>query len=666
MEYRKLNDAEIDALLKHDCVAEDWDSVLVKDGFTPERIDKIRFGGQVRLGVFEQMLRVDEGISKPSGLYDSYIQDCTINDNVYISDVKNLAHYDIESNVVIENVGTLAVSGESSFGNGTEIEILNEAGGRALPIFDRLSSQIAYLMVIYRHDSVLIEKLQGMIENYVATKKSVQGTIRQGARIVNSSLVRNVNIGEYAIISGALHLEEGTISSCKSDPVFVGQGVLAKTFIILSGSRVDGAAMLDHCFVGQGVRIGKQYSAENSAFFANFEGLHGEACSIFAGPYTVTHHKSTLLIAGLFSFYNAGSGTNQSNHMYKLGPVHQGILERGAKTGSFSYMLWPCRIGAFTVVIGKHYANFDTSDLPFSYLTEKNGKTILTPAMNLLTVGTRRDNTKWSKRDQRKDPDKRDLINFELLSPYTVEKMVRGIELLKKLYENASKTEEYVNYNGVHIKRLVLKTCSKYYEMALKIYIGNEIVKRLQGLTEAASFGVVKEKLTPEGSDGCGNWVDMSGMLAPQSAVEKLLDSVQTGQIATVDDLTNSLKAIHENYSDTSWTWCVDLIEKRFGIDFKKITQQHLVRIINDWKESCVKLNNMILKDAEKEFDTNSRIGFGIDGDEDIKSRDFEAVRGTFDENKFIVELKKESDTIQKHGQDLVAFLEKTQGGGIE
>ena len=45
----------------------------------------------------------------------------------------------------------------------------------------------------------------------------------------------------------------------------------------------------------------------------------------------MTHHKSTLLIAGMFSFMNAGSGSNQSNHMYKLGPIHQGAMERGAK-----------------------------------------------------------------------------------------------------------------------------------------------------------------------------------------------------------------------------------------------------------------------------------------------------------------------------------------------
>ena len=83
----------------------------------------------------------------------------------------------------------------------------------------------------------------------------------------------------------------------------------------------------------------KQFNHQNSVFFANSEGFHGEAVSIFAGPYTVTHHKSSLLIAGMFSFFNAGSGTNQSNHMYKLGPIHQGVVDRGSKTGSFSSSL---------------------------------------------------------------------------------------------------------------------------------------------------------------------------------------------------------------------------------------------------------------------------------------------------------------------------------------
>ena len=325
--YRNLNDIEITSLKQQACSSDDWASISVKEHFTPESVSNTHFVGKVKLGVFSEKIVVEKGISKNSGIRNSYIENCTIGDNVLISNVNNLVNYDIENNVAIENVGTIVVNGETAFGNKTEIEVLNEGGGRELPIFDRLSAQIAYLLVIYRHDKVFIEKLEQLIRKHVGKKISSRGSIGKNARILNTISVRNVNVGSFSIISGASSLEEGTIESCEEAPAKIGEDVVAKKFIILSGSLVDSGAIITSSFIGQGVIIGKQFSSENSAFFANCEGFHGEACSLFAGPYTVTHHKSTLLIAGMFSFYNAGSGTNQSNHMYKLGPVHQGILE---------------------------------------------------------------------------------------------------------------------------------------------------------------------------------------------------------------------------------------------------------------------------------------------------------------------------------------------------
>jgi hypothetical protein len=140
-------------------------------------------------------------------------------------------------------------------------------------------------------------------------------------------------------------------------------------------------------------------------------------------------HKSSLLIAGMFSFLNAGSGSNQSNHMYKLGPIHQGIVERGSKTTSDSYILWPARVGPFSLVMGRHYHHSDTSDMPFSYLIEHKDETYLIPGVNLRSVGTIRDAQKWPKRDKRKDPIQLDKINYNLLSPYTIGKMMKGVEI---------------------------------------------------------------------------------------------------------------------------------------------------------------------------------------------------------------------------------------------
>ncbi len=658
MDYRSLTEEEISILLSQGCLADKWSDISVKEEFSSANIWYTRFEGIITLGIYSGTIEADNGISRKCGIYNSHIRDCEIADNVLISDVKNLSNYIIEENVVIENVGSIITKEESTFGNGTEIEVLNEGGGRELPIFDRLSAQTGYLTVLYRHDKDFTDKILVLIRDYCESKRSNRGLIQTGARIQDSLIIRNVFVGSFATISGASLLEEGTIQSSNEAPAFIGEGVIAKKFIVLSGSRVDGGAILDKCFVGQGVKMGKQYSAENSVFFANCEAFHGEACSLFAGPYTVTHHKSTLLIASLVSFFNAGSGTNQSNHMYKLGPLHQGIFERGSKTGSFSYLLLPCHIGAFTVVMGKHYTNFDSADFPFSYISEEKGKSELTPAMNLFTVGTRRDIDKWPTRDRRKDPNKLDLIHYDLFSPYIVGKIINGINILNELADKTDKKQDYVNYKGINIHRLLLKTTRKYYEMALKLYIGQEVVKHIQGLDNNSTLIELRNMLTAQGTDGKSKWVDICGLFSPASKIDELVDLVKACKIRSIDELNESFTSIYNNYNKYAWLWCSDLISQETGEKPENIPADSLIQIITDWKTNAIKLNNMILKDAEKEFDPGSKIGFGIDGDADTMDRDFQAVRGVYDNNKFVTSLQKESKGIEEEANRLIAILE--------
>ena len=75
MDYRPLTDAEIEALESQDCQAEDWKRIRVKGGFIPTSIRRVRFAGDVRLGVFQGNLEVEDGIRKPSGLTEAFVQD---------------------------------------------------------------------------------------------------------------------------------------------------------------------------------------------------------------------------------------------------------------------------------------------------------------------------------------------------------------------------------------------------------------------------------------------------------------------------------------------------------------------------------------------------------------------------------------------------------------
>jgi hypothetical protein len=657
MNYRDLTTEEIKILERNGCFADDWTQVRVKDGFYPENIQHVHFSGTNLLGVCKKRVVIEKGVERISGLYNSFIRDCTAGDDVYISDVRTLSGYHIENDVVIHNVGSLVVTGETSFGNGTLISVLNEAGGRELMIYDKLSAQEAYMMVTSRDDSAFITELQRLIEKYTDNRKSATGTIGTGSKIRHCQTIRNVWIDAAAQITGVRLLEEGTVASKAGDPSIVGENVIAQHFIIQSGSVVDGGALLTHTFIGQGVRIGKQFSAENSAFFANSEGFHSEAVSVFGGPYTVTHHKSTLLIATMCSFYNAGSGTNQSNHMYKLGPVHQGILDRGAKTGSFSYLLWPSRVGPFSVVIGKHYVNFDASEFPFSYINEEDGKTVLIPAMNLFTVGVRRDSEKWPARDRRKSPEKYDTIHFDLFNPYIIGRILRALAVMQELREKSSKDQEYVSYKGFHIKRLMLKTCAKYYEMALKIYLGSELMKRISRIQNPSTFEDIKKSLHADMTLYGDEWIDMAGMLLPKFMYNGLIDSVKTGAPGTVDQLKRAISGIDKKYHDANWAFCMSLIERSIKSNIQTITKEQLVRFITGWKETAVKLNNMIMKDAEKEFAPSAQIGFGINGNEEVRQNEFRAIRGTFESNTFVISLKRESESIHTRADEVLKLL---------
>ncbi len=654
MAYRNLHQQEILTLEHRGCRTDDWTKIQVTENFSPEHICDVQFSGAIKLGVFDKKIETVDGVLRSSGLYRCFIANCEIGDNVYISNVGQLVNYRIDHDVVIEEVGSISVRGTTGFGNGVIIDVLNEGGGRQLPIFDRLTAQSAWLMVQCRHDPVLTKRLLSLVDQYIKSRVSDQGVIGPFARISHCSVIRNILIGEYATLTGATLLEEGTIAGSKEDPVKVGENVIAKKFIILSGAKIDGGAMLDKCFVGQSVQMGKQYSAENSVFFANSECFHGEAVSVFAGPYTVSHHKSSLLIAGEFSFYNAGSGTNQSNHMYKLGPLHQGVLERGSKTGSFSYMMWPTKVGPFSVVMGKHTGSFDAGDLPFSYITEEHGKSVITPGMNLFTVGTQRDSQKWPARDRRKAHEKYDLIHFDLYSPFIMQKVLKGIETLDALSQKALKTQEYIYFKGASILRLMLKTCRKYYEMAMKVYVGNELIKILGNEDHLDSLDKIKQKILDGGSKGTGVWIDAAGLLMPVNAVQELFENIKNNQITSVELLNDSFIQIHQEYQNYTKAWFSELLQQQYGKDLSAFNGQHLIQVINDWKTSSVKLINMILKDAEKEFDVTSQISYGYYDEETVRQMDFQQVRGTLEENKFILDLKEKAEAIEQQAGEII------------
>ncbi|MDA3835344.1 MAG: DUF4954 family protein, partial [Spirochaetales bacterium] len=532
--YRRLTSEEIAIMKSAGCQSETWDLVKVTEGFDPHRVQRTTFSGPIRIGKSEGSIVLAGDISFKTGIYDAVLHNVVVGNDVLIRKVdRYIANYTIGDYAVLYEVHSLVVNGISAFGNGVESAVVNESGGREVPIFDGLSSQIAYMMAVYRYKPALIERLQDYIDVYVDSVSAEMGEIGHHAKLLGCGPIIDVRIGPWAQVEGVVKLKNCTVNSCREDPAYVGLNVVAEDCIFAEGSRVTDGVIAEKCYIGQSTELSKQYSAENSLFFANCAGFHGEACSLFAGPYTVTHHKSTLLIAALVSFLNAGSGSNQSNHMYKLGPNHQGVLERGSKTASDSYMLFPMHVGAFTVVMGRHYNNSDTSELPFSYLIEHEGESLLIPGVNLRSVGTLRDARKWPNRDKRKAAKKDDLIIYNLLTPYTVQNIISGQQKLYDIRAQAGHSSIHYFYNGVRLSKSALERGIDIYELAVRRYLGNIIVNQLRCADLSSAENVINA-VRPKTDIGVGKWLDLGGLITPKAVVEEMIGQIETGKLSSI------------------------------------------------------------------------------------------------------------------------------------
>ena len=657
MEFRHLTEAEVLQLQRQCCDAENWETVLVAPDFDPRRVNHCSFSGDVRLGAFRGEFKLAGGYVKQSGLSYVALHNVSVGNDCCIEHIHNyIANYVIGNHTFIQNVDVIAVTQLSSFGNGVEVAVLNETGGREVPISDKLSAHLAYIMALYRHRPELIARLHEITDFYSRKHSSSIGEIGDDVRIVNSGSITDVKIGDCCVIEGACRLNNGSINSTRLAPSKVGTGVICDDFIISSGSSVSDGTMLSRCFVGQACTLGHNYSASDSLFFCNCQGENGEACSIFAGPFTVTHHKSTLLIAGMFSFMNAGSGSNQSNHMYKLGPIHQGTLERGAKTTSDSYVLWPARVGAFSLVMGRHVNHSDTSCFPFSYLIEQNNTTYLVPGVNLRSVGTIRDARKWPRRDNRNDAVKLDFVNYNLLSPYTVQKMLKGMEMLHRLCRASGELSDEYSFQSAKIRNSSLKNGIRLYSIAVDKFLGNSIIKRLEGLVPESDDDI-RRRLMPDTSIGQGEWVDVSGLIAPKTEIDALLDGVEAGTINRLKCINAEFQRMHENYYSYEWTWAYEKIASVYGIDMSQITAGDVKMIVERWKTSVVALDEMVYEDARKEFSLAAMTGFGADGTRVEKELDFEQVRGDFESNPFVVDVRNHIVAKTRLGDDLLERL---------
>ena len=590
-EYRHLTQEEIAVLDNNSCWAESWDRVMVDEAFTPYGFHRVIFYGDIRLGKFEKQVEVSKGFTKHSGINDATLRNVTVGDNCLIEKIGNfINNYTIGDDCYISNVSTMETTEGATFGEGHLVSVLNEMGDGNVILFHDLNSQLAALMVKHFKDKQLKDKLTRLVNEEIRFSQPERGTIGNGVKIINSKEITNTVVKDECEINGAARLSDCTILSSKDDSVYIGTGVICENSIISNGCSITNSVKMQDCFVGEACQITNGFTAEASVFFANSFMANGEACAAFCGPFSASHHKSSLLIGGEFSFYNAGSNTNFSNHAYKMGPLHYGTLERGTKTASGSYVLMPATIGAFSVCFGKLMHHPDTRNLPFSYLMAYGETMYIVPGRNITTVGLYRDIKKWPKRDKRSKQSKKSIINFDWLSPYTVGEIIEGMKVLQALRDASGDNVSSYNFHEYVINASSLRKGQKYYDIALRIYMG-AVLKRAQ---KEGFFGM------PKSDVGKGEWADLSGLLLPLTEEQRLIDDIKDGTIESIGMVLDRFEEINNNYSDYRWAWSYELLLKYYHLT--ELDEQACERIREDYVRARRAWIAEIRKDADKEF----------------------------------------------------------------
>ena len=560
-------------------------------GIKPYGFHRVVFYGDIRLGSFDKQVEVTKGFTKHAGINDATLRNVTVGNDCLIEKVGNfINNYTFGDDCYISNICTMETTEGATYGEGHIVSVLNEMGDGNVILFHDLNSQLAALMVKHFNDKVFKDNITRLINEEIRFTLPERGTIGNGVKIINTKEITNTVVKDDCEINGASRLSDCTIMSSKDASVYIGTGVICENSIISNGCSITNSVKMQDCFVGEACQITNGFTAEASVFFANSFMANGEACAAFCGPFSASHHKSSLLIGGEYSFYNAGSNTNFSNHAYKMGPMHYGVLERGSKTASGAYVLMPAKIGAFSVCFGKLMNHPDMRCLPFAYLMAYGETMYIVPGRNITTVGLYRDIKKWPKRDRRAPSSRKSIINFDWLSPFTVGEIVQGKKILEALRKAGGDNVSSYNYHEYIINATSLRKGIKYYDIALRIYMGAVLKRAVKG-----------DFLGKPTSDiGLGDWNDLSGLLLPASEEQRLIDDIKNGNVESVKDILNRFKDIDQHYREYQWVWTYRMILDYYGLE--ELTEPDMQRIREDYVRARRAWIAEIRKDAEKEF----------------------------------------------------------------
>jgi hypothetical protein len=518
------------------CWAADWSKVRVADGFSAHRVASVKFFGEISLGKFTaDAVDADKGVKLPAGVYHSVVCDSVIGDDALVHNVGVLSNYVVGPKAVVMNCQTVSCSGDTAFGNGVEMPIAIETGGREIHSYAELTIPVAEKVAKSRDNKELLKEYADFIAKYVEAAKSPKGIIEEGAKVINTAKVVNAYIGPFAIVDNATKVSESTLLSNKDEKAEVLDGAWVSKSILQWGCEAASMGIVQESVCTEHSHVERHGKVTQSILGPNTGVAEGEVTAALCGPFVGFHHQS-LLIAALWpeGKGNVGYGANVgSNHTSKA-PDQEIWPGEGTFFGLGTNIKFPSNFtkAPYSIIATAVNALPQRVEFPFSLINSPaDAYEGISPAYNEIMPGwvlsdniytVKRNEGKYMKRNKAR----RSAFVFEVFRPDIVDLMLEG----RKRLQNVKETKKVYSDKDVKGlgKNFMLESSRvkaiEAYTFYIQFYGINGLKKKIEKTLAEKSSAAISEILTAKSDDP--RWEHERSVLAsefPGKGVKELL-----------------------------------------------------------------------------------------------------------------------------------------------
>ena len=698
---RALSEEEIAVLKAGGNVNSDsgWKNVLVSSGenmFDAHLIRGCEISGFLVLGRLIRGTLQYHDLVLETGLYDSYLRDVCVGDDVVIRNVKYLANYRAGSRVILFNIKEMSATKHCKFGNGVLKEgepeknriwigVCNENDKRAVLPFEDMITADAFIWSRYRDDKLLQKRFLELTENGNSKAQDTFGIIGSDIVIKNTTLLKDVKVGDYAYIKGAFKLKNITILSSYDEPSQIGEGVELVNGIVGYGSRVFYQAVGVRFVIGRNCQL--KYGARllNSVLGDNSTVSCCEILNNLIFPFHEQHHNSSFLIASMVGGKSniAAGATIGSNHNSRSADGEI-TAKRGFWPGLCSDFKHNSFFASFSLITKGSYSYELNIKYPFALVsTSGSRKPIdIIPAYwflyNMYAIA--RNKSKFLKRDKRAV--KVQHVEIDPFAPDTVQEIAAACDRLVFLAKNylevsnnsaiikARLDEEKTNiakdfllkqtdsrltfFDPLSQKKYgakIHKPSAAYieYRRIMKYYAVKSLSEycRARGIKTLTNEEIKKISSIPLYTV----WVNAGGQIIPEKLLFELFSKIKDGRI-------NSWKKVHEfydvcqnSYKDYQAAYAIFLLEQLYSRSVSVFTREIFSEIEADAKATGKNIYNSALVSRMKDYEDDFRmITFR-------NNREMDAVLGNISDNEFLEELKAQTEEFSRETQMLFEGL---------